>query len=697
MIYYNKFTPYELKPVGKRRVYDNNVYSFDIETTSYVVYKGKVYNNLFYESLSEKEQKEVLKQSCMYIWMFSINDIVYYGRTWKELKEFLKMLDSYCKYRKIVFIHNLSFEFQFLWSQFNMENVFARKSRKVMKAELSDYNIEFRCSLFMSNCKLDKLAKTFNLPVRKLVGNLDYNKLRHNNTYLTEEELSYCENDCLVIYHYILLELKLYEQVNKIPVTSTGHVRRELFDLTLKNYKYKNKVRKAINTDPHIYNLLVAAFQGGYTHANWIYTDTLIKNVDSYDETSAYPYVMVTHKFPSKEFRRCYIKSVDQMYKSFAYLLVVEFKNVKSKYYNNFISASKCMNLRGAKYDNGRVISADSFTMIITDIDFYLYLDSYNFEYEIKESYYSKYDYLPIDFINFILDKYVSKTEYKGVEGKEIEYNLEKQKFNSLYGMTVTNMISDKVTFDNNKWNEEELSNEEIIEKLKSEKKKAFLSFSTGVWVTAFARNNLLRRVMALDQYVVYCDTDSCKLMQGYDKNIFIEYNKSVEEKIKEVAEKLKIPVEKYKPKDKKGKEHLLGIFESETDEYNNYTYTEFITQGAKKYAYKKYDYIKETDSVEEVIHITVSGVPKEGSVSMNSLSEFKDGLVFRYRDTNKNLSLYNDEQVPALMTDYLGDELLVTDKSGICLLPNTYTLGKSYDYATLISDFSAKRSIYKE
>ena len=423
----------------------------------------------------------------------------------------------------------------------------------------------------------------------------------------------------------------------------------------------------------------------------------MIKNVDSYDETSAYPYVMVTHKFPSKEFRRCYIKSVDQMYKSFAYLLVVEFKNVKSKYYNNFISASKCMNLRGAKYDNGRVISADSFTMIITDIDFYLYLDSYNFEYEIKESYYSKYDYLPIDFINFILDKYVSKTEYKGVEGKEIEYNLEKQKFNSLYGMTVTNMISDKVTFDNNKWNEEELSNEEIIEKLKSEKKKAFLSFSTGVWVTAFARNNLLRRVMALDQYVVYCDTDSCKLMQGYDKNIFIEYNKSVEEKIKEVAEKLKIPVEKYKPKDKKGKEHLLGIFESETDEYNKYTYTEFITQGAKKYAYKKYDYIKESDSVEEVIHITVSGVPKEGSVSMNNLSEFKDGLVFRYRDTNKNLSLYNDDQVPALMVDYLGDELLVTDKSGICLLPNTYTLGKSYDYATLISDFSAKRSIYKE
>lgn len=689
MLYYNKFTPYELKPVGKRRVYDNNIYSFDIETTSYIIHNNKVYNNLFYETLSEKEQHDCLKQSCMYIWMFSINDIVYYGRTWKELKEFLDLLDKYCPYKKIVFIHNLSFEFQFLYSNFEQENVFARVSHKVMKSEFTNYNIELRCSLFMSNCALERLPKTFNLPVKKLVGNLDYNKLRHSKTILTEKELAYCEHDCLVVYYYILMELKIYQQVNKIPVTSTGHVRRELFDITMKNYKYKRRVRNMINTDPHIYNLLVASFQGGYTHASWRFADSLLVNVDSYDETSAYPYVMVTHKFPSKEFKKCYIKSVKQMYKSFAYLLVVNFKNVKSKLNNNFISASKCYELRGAKYDNGRIIEADSFSMVITDVDFYLYLDSYNFDYEIVESYFSKYDYLPIDFIKFILEKYVVKTEFKGVEGKEVEYNLEKQKFNSLYGMTVTNMIKDDVKFINNKWIEEELTNEEIINKLNNEKKKAFLSFSTGVWVTAWARNNLLRRVIDLDKYVVYCDTDSCKLIQGYDKNIFIEYNKSVENRINEVAKKLKIPVENYKPKDKKGKEHLLGVFEYEDLGLSDrrYTYDEFITQGAKKYAYK----------VNNEIHITVSGVPKSGATSLRDLREFKDGLIFRYRDTNKNLSTYNDDQISINMTDYQGNDYIVTDRTGICLLPNTYTLGKSDDYATLISDFSSKRSVYKE
>ena len=56
-----------------------------------------------------------------------------------------------------------------------------------------------------------------------------------------------------------------------------------------------------------------------------------------------------------------------------------------------------------------------------------------NFDYEILESYSALYRYLPLQLINFILDKYELKTTLKNVEGKEIEYNLEKAKFNSIY------------------------------------------------------------------------------------------------------------------------------------------------------------------------------------------------------------------------------------------------------------------------
>ena len=681
MIHYSKWIFHEKKVLGKRKLVDNNIYTLDIETSSYFFLDGKQYNALEYDSLSQEEKDRAIKCSCMYIWMVGINDVIYYGRTWNELKDFLYKITMYIPEKKIIFIHNLSFEFQYLYSVFETENVFARKSHKVIKCELKNYNIELRCTYFMTNAKLEKLPSIYNLPVEKKVGDLDYSKIRHSKTLLTETELGYCEYDCLVVYYYILFELKLYERVDKIPLTSTGHVRKELKDVIKDNYSYKAKVRKSINTNPHIYNMLVASFQGGYTHANYIYADEVIKDVDSYDETSAYPYVMVAYRFPSTEFKECFIKTKEEMNKNFAYILRVKFTDVKSKYYNNFISSSKCMDLRGAKYDNGRIIEAKSFEMILTDIDFKLYLDSYTCKYEILESYYSVYSYLPVTYIHFILNKYVNKTKFKGVKEKELEYQLEKQKFNALYGMTVTNNIKDEVVFKNNIWNEVPLTNEEILEKLEEDKKAGFLSFSYGVWVTAYARNNLLRNVMKLDKYVIYCDTDSIKLARGYDKKIIEKYNQTVKNRLEFTSRKLNIPLEKFSPKDNKGKVHMLGLFEYEGN------YQEFITQGSKKYAVKEDNEIK----------ITVAGVPKSGARALKKLEDFKDGLIFRYKDTNKNLLFYVDNQEEHILRDYTGLEYKITDKSGCCILPNSYTLGKALDYCHLLTDDSSRRSVYKE
>ena len=668
---------------GKRKFYDANIYTFDIETSSYYILNGKVYPAITYDNLSDKEKEKCIKRSHMYIWMFGVNDIVYYGRTWDELKLFLKRLDDHISDTKYVFIHNLAFEFQYLKSNFHFDEVSARKSHKVIFASMRDYNIILKCSYMMSNVALKYLPKMFDLPVEKKVGDLDYSLIRNPNTPLSEVELGYCEYDCLVLYYYILKELEVYDDVKHIPTTNTGKVRRELQDLVRTNFKYKRVVNKAINTNPIIYNRLCEAFLGGYTHANWIYADEVLENVDSYDIASSYPYVLVTQKYPNNEFKPCKIKKREDMSKRLAYLLVVKFTNVKSKYFNNFISASKCRNLKGAKYDNGRLISASEFEITLTDIDFYFYLDTYECEYEILECYYSSMSYLPKTLIEFILDKYVGKTELKGVDGREMEYGRIKGMYNSIYGMSVTNNIRDDVIYDDATgiWSEVPLDNETIIKKLESEKKKSFLSFAYGVWVTAYARDNLLRRVIANDDFVVYCDTDSCKLVDGYDKNVFIEYNKQVEDRINFVCRVLKLNINKYAPCDIKGNKHMMGLFEKECN------YDEFITQGAKKYAYK----------IDGKIHITVAGIPKQGAKALNRLDDFRDDFVFNYSDTNKNLIMYTEEQSPIEVEDYLGLKYIITDKSGCCILPNTYKLSKSLDYANLISDDSSKRARFKE
>ena len=54
-------------------------------------------------------------------------------------------------------------------------------------------------------------------------------------------------------------------------------------------------------------------------------------------------------------------------------------------------------------------------------------------------------------------------------------------------------------------------------------------------------------------------------------------------ENLKKASEYLEIPLEKFMPKDKKGLKRPLGIFELEKEEYNNYSYDEFITQRCKK------------------------------------------------------------------------------------------------------------------
>ena len=681
---WSDYSGHKYEVIGKRKLIDNTIYTFDIETSSYLILDGEVIPACKYEELDQKSRERAIKQSNMYIWMFSINNTVYYGRTWEEFKLFLELLNGFSPYIKVIFVHNLAFEFQYLKSVLEFTEVSARIAHKPMKAKVKEYNLEFRCSYNMSNCALAKLPKLFNLPVEKKVGDLDYSLLRHSKTKLTDKELGYCEYDCLVVYEYIKYELKTYPDVYHIPITSTGHVRGELKELVRTNYTYKNKVRNCINTSGHIYNMLVSAFSGGYTHASWLYSNELLEDVDSWDFTSSYPYVMVTHKFPMSKFRLCKAKKVEDFYDDFAYLVRVRFKNIISKYHNTFISKSKCIEVEKTVMDNGRIIEAKEVELICTDIDLRLYLDTYDMDsYEIEECYCATYRYLPKTLINFILDKYIKKTKYKNDPEHELEYASEKAKFNAIYGMTVTNEIKATVDYKMDEWIEIPLSNQDILDKLEKSRKDGFLAFSWGVWVTAHARNNLIRNIMKLDDYQVYADTDSLKLKKGYDKKVIMNYNKNVEKRIRNVSDILNIPYEKFAPKDIKGVERMLGVFD------NDGKYKEFITQGAKKYAYRTED---------DVVHITVSGVPKSGATCLdNDLNNFKDDLVFPHKYTNKNTVMYCEEQESISYKDYLGEENIVSERSGCCILPTSYVLSKALDYAELLSDRSTERQLYKE
>ena len=91
---WSEYNGHDSNIYGKQNKFDNTIYSFDIETSSYIIHDNNILPASQYLNLDPEEQEDCKKYSCMYIWQFSVNDQVYYGRTWDEFKQFLDRLEE---------------------------------------------------------------------------------------------------------------------------------------------------------------------------------------------------------------------------------------------------------------------------------------------------------------------------------------------------------------------------------------------------------------------------------------------------------------------------------------------------------------------------------------------------------------------------------------------------------------------------
>ena len=667
------------------KIYDNTIYTFDIETTTIILYENKIYDQDFYDTLTPKQKKNAKVYGYMYIWQFSIEDVVYYGRTWEDFKRFYKRVFNDTHINSIVYVHNLSMEMQFLRGILKIDKVFARQRYKPIYFETK--NITFRCSYYLTQTKLEKLPKLYNLPAQKQTGALDYKKIRHNKTQLSEKELLYCEYDCLVVYELIKKFRLEYKKLQDIPLTKTGILRRTCKIEMDKSNSFKCKMRDLINLDREFFNVEVRALSGGYVHSNFYLSgeNTILENVDSYDLISSYPFTMCCEPcFPQQAFRIFTHTPLEKMQPNFIYILHLKIKNLRSIKQNTTISLSKCFNI-GKKHntDNGRFLYAESFECCITNFDYEIMKEFYTFEAELITMWGAPAGYLPRDFIKFILAMYEKKTTLKGVKGKEEEYARVKSDYNSLFGMTITNTIRDEIEYSCGEWIEKKLTTTDIDKKLKKESEKLFLNFSYGIFITSKARFNLLSCVSKLDKFNAYSDTDSLKLKDGYDKKIIHEYNLEVIRKIKKAKEKLKL--RGFIQKDIKGVSHTLGLFEHEKDnKEDKHTYKKFITLGAKKYAY---------EDTEGNLHITVAGVPKAGAACLKKIEGFKNGLVFDSKTTGKLQLFYSEEKdVTLTVTDHTEVTEDITFSYGVGFVPCTYTLEDSTIHQDFCDSFITRR-----
>jgi hypothetical protein len=682
MVYYKDFN-YTIKTKVYRergKFYDDNIYTFDIETTSvYVFPDGR--SEIFDFQKEPKYYDEAEKCGFMYIWQFSINDKVVYGRTWEEFIEFFTALSKNIVGTFFIYVHNLAFEFQFLRNVIKDFTVFARASRHTMTAKSEKFHCEFRCSLLLTNAPLAKLSKMFDLPVQKMVGELDYNRIRTNKTKLTVKELKYAEYDCLVVYELIKKFMTEYNHVKQIPLTSTGKIRRVCQKMYEGNFQYKHWLKNQLITDVDIFKFVMSAFQGGYTHANYFYTGNVLHNVHSYDITSSYPTVMIAEKYPISAWQPSRLSDPEKAQEGFCYVYDIEFTKIYSICKNHYLSNSKAIEKKDVVYENGRVAQAEQYRAIITNVDYEIIKKVYKWDsVKIHKALIAKAGYLDRAYILKTLELYNNKTTFKDLPGKEDLYMQSKSYINSLYGMMVTNLVTDMIDFSDQEWKTILLDYKGAEEKLQkiATNRKTFLSSSWGVFVTAYARKNLWTMIEKIDDDVIYCDTDSIKYLGDHEKE-FEDYNKEIIAKLETTCDFYRIDKEKINPVDTKGKHRPLGVYDREKD------YFSFKTLGAKKYAYQ-YAYQHAYQNADKKIHITIAGVSKAGADALHSLSDFKDGFTFDYKKSGKKILFYNDEQLPFQVTDIDGNTMWIKERYGICLMPCRYTIGVTPDYANYIN-----------
>lgn len=661
----------------------------------------------------------------MYHWQMCINEEVVFGRTWAEFILFLKRIInemSTLTYHLVIYVHNLGFEWQFM-SQFiklidDDIKVFYPKKRMPLVIRMENSGIEFRCSWKLSNMSAGKYIENAESiyrkqPSKKKTGDtgFDYTKIRTPQDELTTMEKAYCYCDVRGICDAIKKELEHGYVITTIPLTSTGFVRRD----TLRSYQYYDKwingehvpsewgdlyarlpyhvkpkngkkyhfrtefKKSAIDTVQ--YQLMKDVSRGGDTKANIVYAGKISKGVYSFDRVSSYPAVQMTYKYPCGKWIRYNPDNIDTfreyMYDdNMASMCMIYLENVRLKKGAAcpYIAISKCKNHKGAKCDNGKVWKADALKLGITEIDFRIIDMFYDFDIVAFDTFYRAYkDYLPVPLRAVNLFYFHNKCALKGID--DYLYLKSKNKLNGIFGMTYTDIVHDKWLLDLEtlEWTLEKGDVQAAIDKYYTSK-SACLRYDTGIYTTAYARYELNLAINAVGRKnFLYADTDSvkwCPVNKDEEQRIL----KWFADKNKELTEKA-LEMEAYV--DYKNKRYVLGVWENESKD-GGVLYEEFITHGAKKYAYKH------TEINGGDFGVTVAGLGKEnGAEWYKDCARFKTGSTVDVGESGRTLSVWRDEPIHTIVVN--GCE--VETASSCAVFETSYTLDYGRDYRTLLKE----------
>lgn len=650
---------------GSKRKGRNNstvICAFDTETTSVIDVEHKA--------------------SYVYAWSFDIySNGTHYTLLEREIEKLPRLLEliKYVVLKKskqknvsvLVGVHNLPYDFTFISKLLPITNLFAKSKRQPLMFDTGIFH--FVDTLAISGMSLEKTANAYT-KTKKMAGDLDYTMVRNTKTPLTSKEERYCFNDVKVVTEYIEYLLLNYGISGFFPTTKTSICRRALkesFNIEYPNKDRANEVKDWLMTDmfPETMNeydcLIRYLFRGGYTHSNASKTGYVLENMKSKDFESSYPSWIAYENFPMSKPVKVNPDGYETVIKNgqLQWYGVFIFDNITSKTQHSIESKHKCVSVTNPIIDNGRIKQAESMTVMLTNLDWMIYQKFYEWKNVSCETLwmFPQSGKLPTYVINPLFNAYTEKTRLKNAG---LDYKDQKAIVNSFYGMMVTTIPSENITYTDD-WESEPMNEEER----RNYARTTLLSPYWGIYTTAWARYHLLVDVFyKIGDDAVYGDTDSCKYLNSEKhEETFKRFNR-------------KMAKRRYKFCMENGFDmNLMGHLGELADDG---TIMKFKTLGAKRYLV-----LDDKGNLE----CTVAGLPKRAFnryLHQNKVSDLKevfDRFDFGLKIKNcKNAHAYVDN-VADIITDFNGVSEEMHSGSACVIYPIDFEM-KETDYTEFLA-----------
>lgn len=581
-----------------------------------------------------------------YLWAFKLDSVdqIVIGRSWEELREFFRILsqrmhthinltmpprdsngryvgkEHYSGHILKVIVEDMPRFFQYAKKELPFLPLpFVAKSEGEVLLATLDNGIQFQGFTHYSENKLDDEM----LKAEGIVSpDIEHEKLS-SKCKLTDQELDYVSSRVYYLTAYFRNELNLSYQgdAKLLPLTLTRRVSR-LFSREMR----KHTNRAAANITTQIKNMnplsseygreciltyLRKAFSGGVAFYEEDVIGREFSDAWCADLSSAYIARMILSRYPMSAFKPLeppdnWEELTTDSYRNFAYLVTFEIPEIELKPGGfPFLSANGRFQYKDfdnekeakAHYEgeilcsSTRIKAAKYFRATLTDIDFKLLCQNYNFDHSklrLLDLVAARYGYLPDYILNVIVQLYSGKAKAKEIkealqalgelsEREKYEYERAKSMPARVYGIFTQSPIVTRYAFNPETGDPEIIDNNYISDR--SEFKPVV--YQWGVWTTALVRKEiaalraaLMRAPEELQVRVISGDTD-CVNGVGDSDPIIAQYNKKINRQIAARAKALGIDpdllkdlgsltIEKYKRYKVTGLKQYAYIRESE-------------------------------------------------------------------------------------------------------------------------------------